>query len=138
MCFSFAITKWLCFPQHPQLLGRGNGWLAMFFPRIDPGKRLKKQTHQSSSRHSCQIHFEWQHGKLTGMSLSSCRGVPEPSHCSRPPAIPSNPPRDSVIRPTVFPAKHLGLRQSFCHKFPVTTLGNKGAAHCTSLISGEH
>lgn len=115
MCFSFAVTKRLCFPQHPQLLGRGNGWLAMFFPRIDPGKRLKKQTHQSSSRHSCQIHFEWQHGKLTGMSPSSCRGVPESSHCSRLPAIPSNPAQDSGTAHQTYciPSKTFGAQTVF-------------------------
>lgn len=57
MHFSFTLSSQLCFPQYSWLLRGSIDRLApTFFPRREPGKRLEKQTHPSSIRHSCQIH----------------------------------------------------------------------------------
>lgn len=68
------------------------------------------------------------------MLLSSCRGVLEPRPCGQPPAIPPDPAQYSGTAHQTYrvPSKIAGLRQAFCHKYPVTsTPGNKGSAHST-------
>lgn len=144
MCFSFTLTEGLCFPSHLELLGRGSGWLAGIYIfswdrswKIDAKSKHSRVVADipvrsilsSSTENRQECRWAAAAGSWSPDLVVSCQQYPQ---------ILLNI-QAQLIRPTMFPAKQLGFRQAFCHKFPVTsTLGNKGSAHSTALISEEH